>query len=901
MLRLNNRLLRTDNIVTEFERKVLNAAPPKNPLAPSALAQFQNKLQSIYFKGLDQDQVLEALSSQDRFQVYPYLQAVLKIIFTLNENSNLSEALSALKKTQEEIEPEWDAPHLEMQWEALDKKYGYFSQLSSEQQNQYKALFRQLTLSCRKIAVLFEENNTSEDTMAYDYAYKLMAIYTDPEQKIAPNFDEVAKAAYKLLNQSDVPLTKPFHDVLLVQLTLPQKKDVSDFAGWRRLINKVGPGAFSFFAMASQIEQKIHESTGELRAPKDRREAAHYFARIKYKRAGEDLNFAILCHENKYPEAWFNVCLDYMQEPPGWPKKTEDNIPEIDIEGEGVSAGFRLQKLPTDDKRALILGETTGCCQSIGRESEQCVRDGTALSDNGFYVITKNGPDGKPIIIAQTYAWRSERGNLCLDSIEYSIGRISEEAIQDMLSKFAREILKREEIKVVTLGCGGRTPENLFPEAPIPEMMKQGTQYGDSITQYLVMGQAQLKDGYAPLPSDIGSDKERALFEYIRHYEPSHLTESDFREFIQGRFAPTRLPMFLRNARECINVLASLSSKEARLVVYASIKQQLPSFIEHIGDLIKVMELLAPKERADLYKRMEEKLPKIMRHITYNFLGVLELLAPKERAEFFEYMKDKLLGFIPSIFGFRHLISHLVAEEQLIVYESVQEKLLGLVRNAQDFSNVLECLVPELRKIVYESMKEKLGRFIQCPADFMVIMRYLAPKEQAEFCERVKEKLHGFIESPSALKIYLGGFNKPMQTQFIAFIKGEIADAIIRNSVPSHTSRLESLGYLIKQSMVMAYEIGSGVFNPPSEVKPPDIYYIEGIDQMKLSKAIQEYAAVLTSEQIEEVIGALKERLPEGFDLESGTSSFLDLKAGIQGLRTDKKEGSERKSQPRGG
>ena len=77
------------------------------------------------------------------------------------------------------------------------------------------------------------------------------------------------------------------------------------------------------------------------------------------------------------------------------------------------------------------------------------------LSDNGFYVMLKakskerakqprltgNEVNDKDFeIVAQSYAWKTENGNLCLDSIEWNRDRVSTDVIQDLMSQFSEKI-----------------------------------------------------------------------------------------------------------------------------------------------------------------------------------------------------------------------------------------------------------------------------------------------------------------------------------------------------------------------------------------------------------------------------------------------------------------------------
>jgi len=260
MLYLNNLYLTAEHIIARFEADVLNGAPPRNDKMPSALQRFKNKLDSIFKdSGLTAD--------------YPHLKHTLEIILLLDDSSNKAEALEQLKSIEA---GDWNAAEEAPQFEQLNKRYGYFENVPENQQHALHELFKKLAVACRTMIVLFEQNNTPDDTMAYDYTYKLMALFLDPDKTIdlQKDFDAIAKKSYKLLTQGDSKKDKPFHDVLVVKLQLPDARDLADIAGWRAFVEKTGEKAFRFLSMAKKLEDKITEETGGTpRAPKDEKEA----------------------------------------------------------------------------------------------------------------------------------------------------------------------------------------------------------------------------------------------------------------------------------------------------------------------------------------------------------------------------------------------------------------------------------------------------------------------------------------------------------------------------------------------------------------------------------------------------------------------------------------------------
>ena len=126
--------------------------------------------------------------------------------------------------------------------------------------------------------------------------------------------------------------------------------------------------------------------------------------------------------------------------------------------------------------------------------------DGTSLTDNGFYVLLKKkiktGHDEHKEdassrleldgdIVAQSYAWISKNGNLCLDSIEWDDKRVKEPILKEIIGQFSAQVLdENRQIHYVNVGTGGQTPANFSHRAIISEKLRQGTQYGDSFEQY---------------------------------------------------------------------------------------------------------------------------------------------------------------------------------------------------------------------------------------------------------------------------------------------------------------------------------------------------------------------------------------------------------------------------------
>jgi len=773
---LNNPHLNSENIIALFKTSVLDGVPPQNKHTPSLLQQFKNKLKANFFERLDKHatdhDVLAALQSEERFNSgYPRLKHVLKTIFSLENPIAIPSSMLC----------DWDAKQTPSQFELLDTRFSYFKKTPKSQHQARLTLFKKLAVACRTMIVLFEENNTSDDIMAYDYAYKLMALFVDPTQEINPTklFDEISQKTHKLLTQSDTKKAKPFHDVLLVKLALPDARKLADISGWRALIEKEGDTACYYLGMAEKLEQKIAEQKQEPpRAPKNKHEAKTMAMLCNYIRAAEDLEFSNLCQTHKVSELCFNACLDYMKEASGWPKKSNDTIPDIQIKGQGEAEGFYWVKLPVMDKRALILGDITDCCQSIEGHSEQCVKDAVSLSDNALYVLLKQRKKGllKPLIdntindrdfkiIGQSYVWKSKMGNICLDSIECLRDSIPDPALQSMLTDFSTQLLEQNpDVRFVTLGRGGKTPEGLFDEAPIPEQIKQGLAYGDAGEQYCIAKQTcPLEE----LPDDIQPQDFRDCLNYLRYYlNADDNFVSNLRQLLQqdpslpDKLTPQSLALFLNlNSAPTLNKLApvdfdALDNRTAEAKAHQSLWR-----VDTSEELFRVLQYIPEEKQDDMLCTIDQIKP-----------ALFVAFAQKH----FNAIRSYLTKITLSPENFNKLLDALPIHQRTEVFEGQKEQLLKRILSAQAFIEVCEHLLPEQRTEVFEAVKNRLPNLIQHAWDLERIFQYLSPHERTEILDEIKDHLHVIIPTPNALRCALPYLSPEQYLPIIIAFKDEL-------------------------------------------------------------------------------------------------------------------------------
>jgi hypothetical protein len=231
---------------------------------PSPLKSFQTKVLHCFLPNLSEsassETIITALKAEATFSPdYLQLRECLIRLFSLNEATHREHADVLTKEALDLSDKrDWLPNNSHLNFVKQDSEYGYFQDCSKEA----KALFEKLVIVTRTIAVLIERNNTAADTMAYDYAYKLMAVLVTPTELWTINiddlFDIVAKRIDKLLAQKSGESSKPFHDAL-INFKLPKIGDIDDLDGWRIFIKQEGSNALKFFSKAQPIELKIAE------------------------------------------------------------------------------------------------------------------------------------------------------------------------------------------------------------------------------------------------------------------------------------------------------------------------------------------------------------------------------------------------------------------------------------------------------------------------------------------------------------------------------------------------------------------------------------------------------------------------------------------------------------------
>src|ERR1019366_6553108 len=120
--------------------------------------------------------------------------------------------------------------------------------------------------------------------------------------------------------------------------------------------------------------------------------------------------------------------------------------------------GARWRRLAPHDTKGLLLGEYTGCCQSVGGVGAACAQHGYQSPNGGFYVVE----NAKGEIVGQAWAWRGTRGELVLDSLETLGNHVSSSAWKKLIAAFAAKLAESSgNVTAVHIGTGGGTPKNM--------------------------------------------------------------------------------------------------------------------------------------------------------------------------------------------------------------------------------------------------------------------------------------------------------------------------------------------------------------------------------------------------------------------------------------------------------
>ena len=167
----------------------------------------------------------------------------------------------------------------------------------------------------------------------------------------------------------------------------------------------------------------------------DKISVMHHYAGVT------DDNYPIALQLKKwnFDEYVFQDCKDFK------PKK-KSNIPLFEKK---YSEKYLAQVLKPGDARALVMGEESGCCQSVDNAASECAEMAYMGENSGIFAI--DDEEGK--LISQSFIWLAKNGkHLIIDSIETIHQLTKDSAYTQLIAKayldFAQE-LSAKNIQVV--------------------------------------------------------------------------------------------------------------------------------------------------------------------------------------------------------------------------------------------------------------------------------------------------------------------------------------------------------------------------------------------------------------------------------------------------------------------
>ena len=144
---------------------------------------------------------------------------------------------------------------------------------------------------------------------------------------------------------------------------------------------------------------------------------------------------------------WDVAAKDYARDEPRFLNSLDTPSPfplNKTWEADGLTGRF----LPRSDPRGLYLGEHTNCCQHPGEAGAACAWFGQESARSGFFVVENAAKE----IVAQSWAWVSDRGGLVFDSLEAKGLEKRADAVSKIYQNAANNL--SENFGTVALGKG---------------------------------------------------------------------------------------------------------------------------------------------------------------------------------------------------------------------------------------------------------------------------------------------------------------------------------------------------------------------------------------------------------------------------------------------------------------
>ena len=280
--------------------------------------------------------------------------------------------------------------------------------------------------------------------------------------------------------------SQPLHDVIQ-NIKIPQQGDL-DLQSWGDAVMAHGPKMARLVQFADRLTQPMSGAAGKgWSYANTKAEVAKYV----YKNGPKAPDLAQHCFNFSWAEEYFNKGLklieEYREKYAANDNKKGGAIPEIAIEGKVFDKeGYRFRRLADGDVKGLLLGEFTDCCQHLGNQGSSCATHGFLSEHGGFYVVEaeKTGE-----IVAQSWAWRGDKGELVFDSLESLSGHFNTQQWGALCTEFSLKLKEHAEALTIPsfhIGTSGATPRDLAFTAEVPAEPLDYEGYRDSTLQYLV-------------------------------------------------------------------------------------------------------------------------------------------------------------------------------------------------------------------------------------------------------------------------------------------------------------------------------------------------------------------------------------------------------------------------------
>ncbi|MCD8562886.1 MAG: ankyrin repeat domain-containing protein [Alphaproteobacteria bacterium] len=285
---------------------------------------------------------------------------------------------------------------------------------------------------------------------------------------------------------------QPLHDVVQ-NIQIPEGGQ-PNLAAWGDAVIKHGPAMARYVKFSDRLPEPLKDGSGGWSLTRTKAEIAKY----AYKRGAENPELAAFCLDHGWDDEDFDEALKVIEKFRKKYNLTEgqspvnDNIkggsiPDIRIEGSLFGKeGYTFYKLPDGDVRGLLLGEFTNCCQHLANAGAPCAKHGFLSEQGGFYVVEE---DKSHQIVAQSWAWRGDKGELVFDSLESLSGHFNAERWTSLCNEFSarvKQVAKDAGITAFHVGKGGATPQLPYTKADNAAQPADYKKYRDSHEQYVV-------------------------------------------------------------------------------------------------------------------------------------------------------------------------------------------------------------------------------------------------------------------------------------------------------------------------------------------------------------------------------------------------------------------------------